>query len=273
MIDFAAELQRVFVEFVQQAIAVAPAIAVGVIVGLVGIVSAWLIERLVIVVMRRKSISKLMERVGFAEWLVEAGIKRSPARLMGSIAFWVVLLLLVRTAAYVFNLVPISEAIGTFLGYLPSLFAAVVIVLVGSLLARGAAAVVRQGTEGAGSDVAGSVAAVVYGLVMYAIGIMALTQLGIDTQVIRVFSVIVLSSVGLAFSLAFGLGARTAFESVIAGYHVRRSFGVGDTLELPEGTGTIERVTASQTFIRLEGRDLVLSNSELLSRTKFRAIG
>ncbi len=158
------------------------------------------------------------------------------------------------------------------MGCVPGLGAAVLIVLVGSLLARGAAATVRQGTEGAGADVATSTGAVVYGLVMYAIGIMALTQMGIDTQVIRVFSVIVLSSVGLAFSLAFGLGARIAFESAIAGYHVRRSFGVGDTLELSEGTGTIERVTASQTFIRLDARELVLSNSELLSRTKFRKL-
>ena len=163
MIDFAAELRRVFGDFLRQTVDAAPSVAVGVVVGLVGIIAAWLLERLVIALMRRQRVSKMLKRIGFADWLARAGVKRSPAHFLGRVAFWVVLLLLVRTAAYAFNLVPISQALGTFLGYLPSLFAAVLIILLGSVLARGAAAIVRQGTEGAGADVAASTAAVVYG--------------------------------------------------------------------------------------------------------------
>ncbi|NND02709.1 MAG: mechanosensitive ion channel [Acidimicrobiia bacterium] len=270
MSDFAVELRQVFSEFFHQVVSAAPSIALLVTTSILAILICWLVERVIIVVARRKRITRLLETLGFTEWLTRAGVRRSPAHFLGRIGFWILLLLFVRTGAYVFDLVPISQAIGTFLSYLPRLFAAIAILLIGGLVARGVSAVVKRGAEGAGSDVATSLSAIVYGVVMYAIVIMALSQMGIDTEVIRVFSVIVLASLGLAFSLAFGFGARTTFENVIAGYHVRRSFGVGDQLTLTEGTGTIERVTATQTFLSLDSGEFALPNADLLGRTKFR---
>jgi len=268
MTNLAAEISRVFAQFFRDMVGLLPALVTGLVLAIAGLLAAWVLERLIIAIMRRRPMKRLLERLRFPEWLGRVGVRRSADRFVGRVGFYVLLLLFLRTGAYTLGLAPVSEAIGTLLRYIPNLVAAVLIFLVGTVLARVAGTLVRQATSAAGNDVASTLSRLVQGLVLYAIGVMALSQMGIDTEIVRVFSVILLASLGLAFSLAVGFGARAALANVMAGYYVRRSFDVGSEIVVDEGSGNIQRVTPSQTFLDLGDRVLVLENSDFLSRVK-----
>lgn len=270
MTDLLAEISAVFSEFIHDVVQRLPAVATGVALAIVGVLTAWAFERILIALARGGPIRRTLERVRFPEWLTRVGVQRPPDRFIGRVGFWVLLLLFLRTAAHALGLAPVSDAIGTLLGYLPDLVAAVLIFLVGTVLARVSGTLVRQAAAPAGGDVARTLSGLVQGIVLYAVGVMALSQLGIDTEIVRVFSIILLASLGLAFALAVGLGARTTLANVLAGYYARRSFDVGEEVTLEEGSGTVQRVTPSQIFLELEDRVLVMENTQFLTRVKSR---
>lgn len=268
MTDLLAEISVVFLEFFHEVVQRLPAVATGLVLAIAGVIIAWIFERVLTTITRRRPIQPILERVHFPEWLSRVGVQRPPDRFIGRVGFWVLLLLFLRTAAHAFGLAPVSDAIGTLLGYLPDLAAAVLIFLVGTVLARVAGTLVREASAPAGRDIARTLSGLVQGIVLYAVGVMALSQLGIDTEIVRVFSIILLASLGLAFSLAVGLGARATLANVLAGYYARRSFDVGDPVTVEEGSGTVKRVTPSQTYLELEDRTLVIENVDFLTRVK-----
>lgn len=90
-----------------------------------------------------KAVDKILERVGFDRWVERGGIKRAlesseydASSLLGRLIFYVVMLFVLQLAFGVFGPNPISELITGIIGYLPRIFVAIVIVVVGAAIAN-----------------------------------------------------------------------------------------------------------------------------------------
>jgi small-conductance mechanosensitive channel len=90
-----------------------------------------------------KAVDKILERVGFDRWVERGGIKRAlesseydASSLLGRLIFYVVMLFVLQLAFGVFGPNPISELITGIIGYLPRIFVAVIIVVIGAAMAN-----------------------------------------------------------------------------------------------------------------------------------------
>ncbi|GAB2675372.1 mechanosensitive ion channel family protein [Kribbella swartbergensis] len=158
-----------------------------------------------------KLVGKLLGRVGFDQWMERAGVsgvlQRSgtgltASAMLGKVVFWFVFLISFTMFASALGVPEISAFMSDMLGYIPRIFAAIVIVCLAALFANFLSAIIRGAT---GNETLAKVGK--YAILVYA-AFAALTQLGIAVQLTGNTLLIVLAGAALAMGLAFGLGGR-----------------------------------------------------------------
>lgn len=140
--------------------------------------------------------------------LTEWSPSGSPALLVAGLAYWFILLvgLLIGLSALNINLT--SALVLRLFEYLPNVLAAVLILIVGTLLARFLARGVLISAVNMQIQSARLLSLGVKWLVMVVAGAMALEHLGIGGQIVRMAFGILFGGIVLALALAVGLGSR-----------------------------------------------------------------
>ena len=216
------------------------------------------------VLLVRLRFDSLLKQAGIDRMLQRLGIRQSLNLLLPRLTYYLLLLLFARTAADVLGLVAVSDVIGALFSYLPNVVAAVLLVVVGSAVGQFAGDTVRRAAEESGIEFARSLGSIVSGVILFVVGIMAIGQLRIDTDMVRIFTICTLSGLALAFGLSFGLGTRDITRNVMAGFYARKVFGPGDPIEIRGERGVVKAIAATQTLIERNGGLLSIANSVFL---------
>lgn len=261
------QLQQMLADLQQTAVSAVPRVLVGLLVFAGLFVAAKLVERLLRAVLVRVKIDSLLEQAGVDKVLQRVGIRQSLNHILPRLVYFLLLFLFARSAADAFGLKAISDAIASMFGYLPNVVAAILVFVVGTSVSQFAGRTVTQAAEDSGIEFARSLGSLVSGLILFIVGIMAISQLRIDTEMIRIVTICTLSGLALAFGLSIGLGTRDITRNVMAGFYARKVFRPGDTLEIRGHRGVLKAITATQTLIEHEGRQTVVANSAFLDET------
>ncbi|MEZ4416219.1 MAG: hypothetical protein R3E10_10785 [Gemmatimonadota bacterium] len=223
-------------------------------------VVAWILGT----VLRRVGIDALIARAGLDQTLKRLGVGAPLSVILPKVAYYLLLVLLARAAADGLGLTSVSEAIGTFMGYLPNVFAAVVILVLGSAAAQFAGRAVTQAATNSGIEFAGSLGGMVSGVVLAIVGIMAIGQLQVETDIVRIVVTSLLAAMVLGFGLSFGLGSREVTRNIIAGFYARKTFQIGEEMEIRGERGVLTAITPTQTILDQAGRTVAVANSTFL---------
>jgi hypothetical protein len=249
---------------VESLIAWTPRVLLAIVLVLAALIAARLIERVLRGLLVRLKFDSLLERVGIDQALHRIGIRESINVVIPRILYWLLLILFARTAADAMGLTAISDAIAAFMGYLPNLIAALMIVILGSAAAQFAGRTVAEAAANSGIEFASSLGSVVSGVLIFVLGIMAVAQLQIDTEIIRVVTTALLAGLALAFGLAFGLGCREVTRNMIAGFYARKVFELGREIEIRGERGELKSITPTQTLLQQGDRLVAVANSTFL---------
>jgi hypothetical protein len=176
-------------------------ILLGVIVGLV--IKAAL-QRL----LKAVRIDALSERWGIQAALAKAGFKQPLSQVVGRMAFWMVFVMFVFMGVDALDLPATAGLMSQILGFLPSVIAAGLLLLIGVLLGNFFAEATLIATVNAQIQEARLIANLVrWGFFLFTTA-MVLTQLGIAKEIVVASFSILFGGVVLALSIAVGLGGR-----------------------------------------------------------------
>ena len=191
--------------------AIVPGLLAMVVLLIVGILLAWLAKTLVTRVAAAIGFDRHAERWGVGAALRRAGIRRRPSETLGTVCSWAVFVLFASLG--IDALVPPETAGGStafLIGFVPPLFAAVLIVVVGWIIANFVGQGILISAVNAGLPEARLLArAAHWGVLLFAIAT-ALTHLGIGKEMVLVAFGITFGGLVLALAIAFGLGGRIA---------------------------------------------------------------
>lgn len=218
---------------------------------LVVLVLGWLLARGVKALILRlgEGLDQLAVRLGWRRHTRRLAVQHTPAQIIATVFYWLVLLLALTLAADVLGLPGLSGGLGKLLSILPALFGAGTIFLVGYLLANVTReAVVRTSTGHAARGVL--VARLLHGLILAISALLALGQIGVDVSLLATLMVVAFSALAGAIALAFGLGARDTVGNMIAAHYLRRAHRIGARVRIGEIEGEILEFTP--TLVLLE---------------------
>ncbi|WP_018332639.1 mechanosensitive ion channel family protein [Actinomycetospora chiangmaiensis] len=181
----------------------------------------YLIARLL-----RAAITRLLQRVRLdqrlthgsgGEYVTRFSPDGSPAKLVGLVVQWVLLVFVIVSAVGTLNIPAVTGFVDLVLSYLPNVIAALLIFLVAAAIAAAVGGLVHRTM---GDTPTGRVArSAAPTLVMVIAVFMILNQLGIAEVIVNATFIALIGALALGAALAFGLGGRDAAADLInSGY-------------------------------------------------------
>jgi small-conductance mechanosensitive channel len=223
-----------------------------------------LVRGLLRFVLRRLHFDPLVERTGITGTLRGLGIKIPLSDIVAQTIFALLLLSFLITAARLMGLDPVARVLEQILIFLPNLIAAVIVFLLGGIVAKFLGDLVAGVIRGAGVAYASRIGSLVQYLISLFVVILALGTMGLDTAILVTAVTILLAAFGLALALALGFGARSLVQHILAGYYIRQRFTVGQLLALDQTQGAVSSIGTVNTVVTTPDGAVVIPNSVLI---------
>jgi len=128
---------------------------------------------------------------------------------------WTIIILFLVPTLEVWGLSKATGVLNQFLFYLPNVIVAVIIGFVGLIIANLTADVVRHSIKTLGSASANTLSLLAKSTVIFFTILIALSQLGVAQDLIRILFTGIVAMLALAGGLAFGLGGQEMAKSIL----------------------------------------------------------
>lgn len=177
---------------------------------LIGWIIAIGLDKLVTQLLKQIKLDSALNRLGTKTLLKKSGVDLEISDFIGGLVKWTILLVAFLAAADVLGLSKITDFLNQILNYIPNVFVAIAILLIGMLAANFFAHVVRGGVGAAKVHLANFLAAITKWTIWIFTILVALNQLGIAAVIIDRLITAIFFMIAIAGGLAFGLGGQKA---------------------------------------------------------------
>lgn len=239
---------------------------------LVGYLIALIVRDLLTKLLRAVHFDAIADRAGVSRALEQAGTRMDAARVLALIAFWWIFLVFIEMAVNSLGLVEVTAFINSVLAYIPNVFVAILILIVGALLANVAAGVIRGASAEAGLTAGGVLASVARWAILVFAFLAALTQLNVAQNMILILFAAMMGMLALAGGLALGLGGVDTARSLLSGWSMGRMLQPGQRVQIRGQAGTVVRHDLSSTVVDTPAGRVSIPNS-MLSQEELTILG
>ncbi len=174
------------------------------------LIGGWVVAKVLkVAIVRGLKLAKLdmiAEKAGIEGFLKKGGMEQTSVELLGTLIFWISLIIILVMVLGIWNIdIGLSS---TLVPFLPKVFAALVILILGLFIASLIEDVVRAYAANAEIQYAFFLAKLVKWIIVVFVVLTSIQQLEIETQLISWGFLVILGSLGLGTALAIGLGAK-----------------------------------------------------------------
>ncbi|MFI1773260.1 mechanosensitive ion channel family protein [Thalassobellus citreus] len=235
---------------------------------LVILVIGWLITKLVVRIIKKAlkiaKANKLDDKLNDIEIIEGKKLNFDTIKIVSNFVKWIMYIMLIIMVSDILNLTMISEQISSLLGYLPQLFAAIVIFTIGLIFAN----FIKKGLKSffESMDLSGAkiISQVVFFIILIFTSITALNQAGVDTAIITSNITMILAAFLLAFSLAFGFGAQKMVGELLKTFYARKTYEIGQKIEFNDIKGEVESIDGASVTLKTSEGKLVVPISDIV---------
>jgi hypothetical protein len=217
-----------------QIVHVLPGLLLALVILMAGFLVARMVERLVDALLARVHFDREAAKWGVTEAVERTGTREGPARVVGKLLFWTIMLVVILLSSSALGIENINDIFANLIGYIPTVFASIIVIVLGLILGEFVRALILASAGGV--EGVPTLAKVAKGVVITISVFMALQQVGVAPDIVTTAFTLILGAVALAVALAFGLGnMHLAGEITRRWYDAgRSSWGRRKTDEAPE---------------------------------------
>lgn len=175
---------------------------------LLGWIFSKVLRTVVVRVLRLLKLDELSDRIELDALLEKGGIKYSLSELIGTIIYWLTILIAFMVAVNSVGWTIAAELLKRIVEYVPNIIAAMFILVLGMFGATLLKNIVKTIATNAGLSAEKFLSRIVEVFVMIFAVSIAMEQLNIGARTIQLTLGIMLGAIGLALALAFGLGCK-----------------------------------------------------------------
>jgi hypothetical protein len=175
----------------------------------------------------QRGVGRVLQRVHLNEVLSSGGVPArdhtgapvNPTRVVANLVFWLVLFAAMLVAADALGIDYLGDVFEELVRYVPSMIAAILIVILGIVLGDFVSALIAASTPSL--DGGPMLARAGKGGVILLAVFMSLQELGVATDIVTTAFAIIFGAIALALALAFGLGNRDLAGEVTRAWYGR----------------------------------------------------
>ncbi|MEX0845575.1 MAG: hypothetical protein WD022_09840 [Balneolaceae bacterium] len=213
------EIQDVLLEsyntFFNELASFLPSLIGAILILIVGWIIAKLIKTASVKLLKLIRLDVVTEKAKIDKFLKDGGSERSAIEILGSIIYWLIMLIVILAGLNTLGLSVASELFNQIILYIPNVIVAVLALIFGIFLAGFIAQVVTSYLKNIGVTNAAILGAIAkYAIILFVVSL-ALTQLSIGEQLVTYAFLLLFGAACLALGLAFGLGGKEWAAGVI----------------------------------------------------------
>ena len=249
----------------EQIMRILPGILAAVLLLLVGWLLAKIVSRVISRLFRLLHFDRLADRINELKWMQKSEYKIVPSKIIGKFVYWVILLLFIITATDTLGWSAVSQSFNQLITYLPQLFGAILIFVVGfylSNLIRDFIKTTLRSFEVASASALGETA---FYVIMVIVAITALEQAGVKTSLLTSNITLIIGSFLLAFAVAFAISSRDVFKNILSSYYGKSNFHVGQYIKYNKMQGEIIRIDRMHVTIKDGKTSHVIPTARLIT--------
>ncbi|MBI2034302.1 MAG: hypothetical protein HYT11_01055 [Candidatus Levybacteria bacterium] len=188
-----------------------PNFIAGIIILLIGVILASIVKKIVTQLSNALKIESYLKQYG----VPEARKEFTWTNILSEIARWFVIVIFLIPTAEVWGLPQVTTILNTFLVYLPNVFVAAIIVLIGFVAAGLVHDVVLVSASKLSAQSSQAIASLAKWAIVVFMLLAALTQLGIAKDLIQILFTGFVVMIALAGGIAFGLGGQDTAKDIL----------------------------------------------------------
>lgn len=201
-------LQESYQTFFDQLAAFFPKLIGALLILIVGWIIAKLIKAGAIRLLKLVRLDKVTEKARIDQFLKEGGTQKSAIEIIGSLIYWLIMLVVILAGFNTLGLEVASELFNQIILYIPNVIVAVIVLIFGVYLASFIAQVVVTYVSNVGIENADFIGKITQAAIILFVASLALSQLNIGQELVTNAFLLLFGAVCLALALAFGLGGR-----------------------------------------------------------------
>jgi hypothetical protein len=218
------------------------------------ILAGWLIARLVRSALVRSArwLNNVMARRLAPEHARHLHVSNTGIKLIGNIAFWVIILFFVTAASRVLGLYEFTSWLDSIVGYLPTFFAGCLIILFGFLISALARDITTAAVASAGIAQAELFGRALQAAILVTTLVLGISQIGIDVTLLVTLIAILAAAIAGSLALAFALGARSLVGNLIGAHYLQQHYRTGQHARMGDVEGEILEFTPVSVVLATE---------------------
>jgi len=179
---------------------------------IIALVLGWMLAKLartgVMRLLTLLKFDKATEKSGLESFMKHAELELSVASVIGNLVYWLIILVMIVTVANSLGLSMVAELFNKVVLYIPNVIVAILVLVFGTILARFINRMVFAWLNNMEFEGALTVSTFSEYAMLVFVFFMAMEQLQIANELLTAAFIISFGAVGLAFAIAFGLGAK-----------------------------------------------------------------
>ncbi len=172
----------------------------------------WILAKLartgVMRVLTMLKFDKATEKSGLEAFMKHADLELSVASVIGNLIYWLIILVMIVTVANSLGLHMVAELFNKVVLYIPNIIVSILVLVFGTILARFINRLVFAWLSNMEFEGALTVSTFSEYAMMVFVFFIAMEQLQIANELLTAAFIIAFGAVGLAFAIAFGIGAK-----------------------------------------------------------------
>lgn len=262
--DFLDQLKNgVFTELLVRFSAAIPKLTFAVLVLLIG----WLIAKTIRRIMRRVlaglGIDTLAERLNDIDIVQRSGMRIEVSAVLAQMVYFVLMLGFVIFATDILGIPAITQMVRDLIDYIPALFSAFILLLLGLFLADMVRGIVLTACQSMGLPSAKIISTAVFYFLFITTAVSALAQAKINTGFMAINISIIIGALALAFAIGYGISSRDLLSNYLAGGYSRNKIDVGDDVRVIGMRGKVIQIDATSLTLQTDKSEVIIPLSKL----------
>ncbi len=210
-------------QFLNQIATALPQIIGALLLLIIGWIIAKILKNLVIRLLKLVRFSFLTEKTGIEKFLREGGIKVTAIDIIGTLVYWIVMLLVILATLNSIKLTAASTLFNEIMLFIPNVIVAILILIIGVYLARVVGQILTTSLKSMKETTADTIGRIAHYAILILTVFIILGQLNIASEIVTSAFQILFGALCLALGLAFGLGGKEWAADIISKYLKKKS--------------------------------------------------
>lgn len=243
-----------------------PNVIMAFVIFLVGYIVSKMVSKIIKTALSKIGIDKLGEKLNEIDIVQKANMEIKFSDVISKVFYYIMMLFFGVAATSVLGIPEISKLVSDIFTFIPNLIVALIVLILGTLLADMLRKFVETALKSLGISSAGLISSFLFYFLFINIVIVSLSQAKIDTSFLSQNISIIIAGIVGAFAIGYGLASKDILSNMVASFYSKNQFTIGDKVTIDGVTGIINDVSKSTLSIKTETGKVVFPISQAINQ-------